>query len=122
MKGIGIAFLLLTISVCAQGQDKSDLLRNAIGYYQNLQYSKSIDHFDRLVAMDSSDVSMRGRRGFVICRYLMASEAGNVAKIKADEFKTLANKAKSDLMVSLEEYPGNPDNAACLQYLKKKGY
>ncbi len=99
-------------------QVDNDLLRKAIGYYQQLQFEKSIELFDQLVEQNPGDVSIQGRRGFVISEYLKAINNKSVQQIDTNVFNEYLEKGITDLKLSLDKFPNNMDNKTALGFLE----
>lgn len=120
MKYILILVLFATGYSNSVAQIDNETLRKAIGYYQQLDFGKSIELFDELVLANPNDYSMLGRRGFVISEYLKALDEKKVDAIDKASYATLLAKGIKDLKTSLEKLPNNPDNKIALAYLQNK--
>ncbi|MGB0430707.1 MAG: hypothetical protein ACPGLV_09555 [Bacteroidia bacterium] len=118
MKRILLAIFLAFGLGNLYAQIDNEILRKAIGYYQQLEFEKSIEIFDQLVLANPDDYSLQGRRGFVISEYLKAMNDNTVVKVEANIYDDLLNKGLSDLKQSLEKFPYNADNKNALSYLK----
>jgi len=101
-------------------QTDSETLRKAIGYYQQMNFEKSIELFDELVMANPDDFSLIGRRGFVISEYLKAVDEKKVEVLDKTSYDALKAKGIKDLKTSLEKFPNNTDNKSALSFLEKK--
>ncbi|MFY0673276.1 MAG: hypothetical protein JXQ87_07720 [Bacteroidia bacterium] len=120
MKRLLFTITLLGSFFVASAQIDNDVLRKAIGYYQQLEFEKSIELFDQLVEENPSDVSLQGRRGYVISEYIKAIDEKKVKKIEGANYDEYLSKAISDLKVSLASFPNNTDNKSALSFLQGK--
>jgi tetratricopeptide (TPR) repeat protein len=120
MKRLLLLITLLVSFFVASAQIDSDVLRKAIGYYQQLEFEKSIELFDQLVESNPGDASIQGRRGFVICEFLKAIDNNLVNGVEETVYNEYLEKGIKDLELSLNEYPNNADNKTALAYLKEK--
>ena len=120
MKKIICVLLLLCGTFTLQAQIDSEVLRKAIGYYQQLKFEESIVLFDQLVTDNPEDKSIKGRRGFVIAEYVKAMDEGLVTKLASAEYLAIVKRGIEDLESSLAFFPKNTANTESLTYLKSR--
>lgn len=118
MKQLTILVVLLLGGVCAKAQTNVPELRKAIAYYQQLKFEESLNIFDNLIAQNPGDVALIGRRGFVYCQYIKAMHDNLVERVEDQRYMEIINSGIDDLTKSLQDGPSNPDNDACLKFLK----
>lgn len=113
------AFIML-MSAGAMAQSAKELMRQGIAHYQIDEFEKSLNYFNQAVALDSTDLDIIGRRGYVCSRYVMAIELGRVDKPAPADYNELISKGILDLKLSLAKFPDNQENQRSLRFLESK--
>lgn len=111
---------IMFMSIGASAQSAQELMRQGIAHYQIDEFEKSLSYFNQAVALDSTDLDIIGRRGYVCSRYIMAIELGRVNKPSQADYDEIVSKGILDLKSSLAKFPENDENQRSLRFLESK--
>lgn len=107
-------------TVVPQEDSAQEHLRKAIALYQIMDFEGSLKSFDKALTLDSGNVSIIGRRGYVCARYIMAVDEGKVKPIPDKRYQEVVAEGIGNLETCLATYPNHAENQRSLNYLKSR--
>ena len=101
-------------------QDSKEYMRKGIAYYQSMEFEKAIENFDMAAQLDSANLNILARRGYVCAKYIQAVDNQDIPEISRDRYMEIVKKGIDDLKITLAKFPDNSDNQKSLKFLESK--